>query len=407
MIQQTIIDARYDWPIDSGPATNIDRSVDIGMRRVIARHAPKLVLGLSVLFGGMAAPGALSTGVSRVYSDQRNASKFGFVRQELTQLIERPRMQNCTLLAPSRNPFANTSQVFDCQSASGAFSLSNDLLGNSVIHASRKTTFTTRYPFKFSLRRARLLLLKFRPQSTVAKAYAFHFGARIAFAIRSADDVRNAEVDAEKIGWSDGGTFRNINRAMQIELPFTEDEISLAFDAVEPFFLILAVDQRDDNASLRQRPEAYAIQALEREDSLVVGDRAMRLKNRANLFIAGKAFHGFPDGPDGHLRGEPEPLTNLPVCELMYRRLAEYLRIESAVGGERCRFVGTLHRFKQPFRLSDIGKKLYLERQFHNNRSISLHNHKDRLSADALSPYRLEADSFTREKENYEDKFAL
>ena len=41
MLRQTN-STRYDWPVDNGPATDIDRSVYIGVRRVTTRYAPKL-----------------------------------------------------------------------------------------------------------------------------------------------------------------------------------------------------------------------------------------------------------------------------------------------------------------------------------------------------------------------------
>ena len=118
---------RYDWPVDGGPACNYASSVDIGVRRVVAQRAPKLVLGFTVLFGCVAAFGALPTGIARVDCDQRYASESGLVRDEQKQLRERPGMQNGTLLLPGLDPIADSLEVFNGYSALGAFSFGNDL----------------------------------------------------------------------------------------------------------------------------------------------------------------------------------------------------------------------------------------------------------------------------------------
>ena len=97
MLRQTIIETRYDWPVDNGPASNVAGSVDIGVRRVITRHAPKLVLGLAVLFGCISAFGALPAGIARVNGDQRDARESGLIRQEQPELRECPGMQNCSV----------------------------------------------------------------------------------------------------------------------------------------------------------------------------------------------------------------------------------------------------------------------------------------------------------------------
>ena len=76
MLRQTN-STRYDWPVDSGPAPNIQSSVDIGVRRVTTRHAPKIVLGLTILLGCVPAFGALTAGIARVNGDQRDARESG------------------------------------------------------------------------------------------------------------------------------------------------------------------------------------------------------------------------------------------------------------------------------------------------------------------------------------------
>lgn len=357
--------SRYDWPVYGGPASNIQSSVDIGMRHMVTRHAPKLVLGFAVLFGYMAAGGALAAGVTRINSDQQDACESGLVLQEQAQLRECPGMQYCSLLAPSRNPLANAGQFLDRQSTPGAFSLRNDLLGNIVVDTGGKVTLLAGEPFQFALRRTCLQLLNFRPQPPMTEADAFDFGTGVLLTVRRSSDIGNSQVNPEKIGRFNRRTFRQIDSAVQVEFSASIDQVSLSLNAVEPLFLVLAIDKRDYNATFWHRPQAHAVDTLESHDALIISNRAIWPENRADIFIAPKTLHGFSNGTDSHLSGQVKTFSDFSIRQSVDRRLTEYSGIESSAGGESRGLVYALHGLKQPFSLFGVGQELQLECQLH------------------------------------------
>src|SRR5262252_5187656 len=254
-----------------GPA-DIHGSVDIGVGLVVAGAAPKLVLGLAILFGAVAAGSAGSAGVAGIDGSQRYASERGFVREKEPQLRERPGVQNCPLLAPGLDPFADAHQLLDGDPAPGAFSFGNDLLGNAVIDVSGEPPLTPRQLLQPPFGGAGLLLLELGPQPAVAVAHGFDFAPAVPVAVRVAGNVGDAEIHTQKFARLYGSGGGKINRAVQVELSLSEYEIGLSLDPVEPLLLVLAVHQRDDYPAFRQRPEADSVQPLEAKNALVVGD---------------------------------------------------------------------------------------------------------------------------------------
>ena len=347
------------------PARYHAGSVGIGVRLVTARATPKLVLGLAILFGCVPAFSALPAGVARVNRDQRDTCKGGLVLQKQQQLGKRPGMQNSTLLAPGLDPSANTRKVFELQSASGAFSFGNDLLGNIVVHPGCKAALLTGEQLQPALGSAGLLLLELGAQPAMPMANRLEFGPGVSLSIGVAGDVRNAEIHTEKVCRHNRRAGWKIDRAIQVELPLAVDQIGLALDAVKPLLLVFAVHQRSNHAALWQRPQTHFIEALESEDTLVVGDSPVWFEDRTFGLIAGEALDSFTDGAYRHLGRQPEAGANLRVCQLVDRRLAEDLRIEPFTRRERSRFIGAFHRCQQPFGLLGVRQKLQLERQLH------------------------------------------
>jgi hypothetical protein len=112
-------------------------SVYVGVGSKATGPTAKPILGLTVSLLCMPADRALPAAIARIDRDQQDGSKRRFVRQKCPQLSEGPRMQNSTLRTPGLDPFAYPCQFLDGDSALGAFSFRNDLLGNYVV-GSRK-----------------------------------------------------------------------------------------------------------------------------------------------------------------------------------------------------------------------------------------------------------------------------
>jgi hypothetical protein len=355
---------RYDWPVDGGPARYITSSVNVGVVRMMARHTPKLVLTFAILFGGMAASSALTTGVSRIDSNQRYASESGLVGQKRSQLRKSPGVQNCSLLPSGRNPFPDASQVFNGKSALGAFGFSNDLLTDVVIDAGSESTFASCEFLQSALCRSGLEFLEFRPQFCVTMTNTVDGTTTMPLSVRSGRYVGDTKVHPEEIHWLNRSAIGNIYCTEQIKSALTVNEIGLPFNAVESLLLVFSVDQWNNYPTFRHRPQTYAIHTLEAHDALVVSDCAMGLENWTDFLVALKAFHGFTDGADCHLGGESKATADLGVGQFMYARLTEYASRKSALRSERSGLIDSLHGCEKPLCLFGIGQKLQLESQF-------------------------------------------
>lgn len=324
--------AKYGW--FTGSPANVNGSVYIGVRFMIAGAAPKLVLGASILFCAVATCGTGATGVTGVHGDHGYSSQFGLVLHKKSQLRECPRMQNGTLLSPGLYPFEDAAKFFYGDTAFGAFSFGNDLLGNTVVGVGCEASFAPGKISQASLCRTRVVLLEFRTQPSMAMAYRFGFAATVSSSVRGGGYIGNPQIHAKKFGWADRSATRQIYGTVQEELAFPVDQIGLSFDAVEALALILAIDQGNDNAPFRKRPQAYPVYALEAKYSFIVCDRSMRFERWASCFVASEAFYRLSDSPNRHLSGESVALSDFSVGQFVNRWLTEHLGIKSLACGK-------------------------------------------------------------------------
>ena len=349
----------------TGTPADINGSVDIGVGFVIARATPKFGLGLSILLLAMSAYGARPAGIARVNSNQYYASESGLVCQETAKLSEGPRVQNCSLTMPNRNPLADTGKIFQFNPAPGAFSFSNDLLRNTVISVSGKSMLPATKFLQAALCRSGLFLLENGSQSSIAIANGLYFTSTVSLAIGSGSDLYDTEIHAKELGRRDWRIGRGFNCAVQVELTVPVYQVCLPFDPVKPLLLILAIDQWHNHATLWKCPETYLVDPLEAHNALVIGNGAVGFEYGTLIFIAREALNGFTYGSDSHLSGQSEACAYFSVGQFVNRRLTEDASVESAASGERGGCIRTFHSFQESGGLRSVWEQLQLERQFH------------------------------------------
>lgn len=301
----------------------------------------------------------------RVHDNEENPGKLRLVLQKQPELRERPGMQNCSLLSPGLDPFADAIEVFNCDTTTGAFSFSNDLLRDAMVSVSDKALFFARKFLESPFRSAGLLSLKLGPQTTLPMTDVLDRRSGIPPAVTIAGDVGDAQIHTKEVGWRDRSIVGKINRAVQVELPLSVNQVGLPLDAVKASLLVLAVDNRNNGSTARQGPQAHTVHALKTKNPLVVGDGSVGLEGRAAAFVAAEALHRLANSPNGHLGGHAEPLPDLGVGQLVDRRLAKHASIETPTGRERRGFIGLLHRVKQASVLLGIREQPQLECKLH------------------------------------------
>jgi hypothetical protein len=341
-------------------------SVEVGVCFVTARHTPKLILGLAILFGYMVALSTLSAGVTRINSDQRNSRQNSLIGQEQTQLGECPGMQNSTLLAPGLNPFTDARKIFELQSTPRAFSFGNDLLGNAMVYMRGESSFTPRQQLQTPFSGTGLRLLEFGPQPAMSMPDRLDLAATIPFTIRSRSNIGHTEVYSQEILGSNRRVIRKIDRAVQIELPFTVSQVGLPFDAIKPFSLVFSIDQWNDYPSFRQSPQTYFVYAFKPKDALVVGDSSVGFESRTIGLVAGEALNCLTNSPNCHLSGQTKAGADFRVGQFVYRGLAEDFGVKTEASRKRSGCVAFLHRQQEPLPLVGIGQELKLKRQFNH-----------------------------------------
>lgn len=344
----------------TGRPADILRSVGIGVCFVTTRTTPKLIL-TAILLCAIAALGASPAGVSRVNSDQQNSEQFGLVLQETAQLRERPGMQNCSLLSPSRDPVTDALEVFNGDSASSAFSGGNDLLADVVINPRGESSLTSRKRFQSALGCSGVLALQLISQSTASITKALYGSSAMSVPVRVTSDISHTEVNSEEVGRGYWCFAREIHGAMQIKSFIAKYQIGLTFDPIEALCLVLPVEQRENHPLIGQCPKANSIDTTKSHNALVIGDSSVRFEYRSlgfAMLAVLEVLYSFPDGAHCHLRGQAKTGAYLIVSQLLDARGAEDFGVKSQPSGERSGLVKPLHRQEQPLALLYIGEYL-------------------------------------------------
>lgn len=121
-------------PVDDGLGSNVSSRVRVGGCGVSALPTAKRVAFCPIGFLAVPTFGARSACVSRVYRDHADPSSSRLVGHELSELVERPIRQSGTLRLFGLNPIPNALQGFDGNVGIGAFSVSDQALGNLVVY---------------------------------------------------------------------------------------------------------------------------------------------------------------------------------------------------------------------------------------------------------------------------------
>jgi len=326
-------------------------------------HTPEKGLISSIGFLAMT---ARATGAARVAGiDQRdwNAGECSFVLDKRAQLIERPAGVLGAVLPPNRCPRSDVRQVFQRNTSLRVFSGSDDLLTDAVVLVASKAGLSAGQIPQSFLGASRSFALEASPVPMVASPHTFDCCSAVRRTVAVGCQVDDTQVNAEKIGRSDRGTVRNHDTRVQIELPVSEDEIALSFQAVESRPLILAEHQRNELSAI-QGQQAYGVHAFEGHQPLVKRDCAVRSKFRTDGLVSREAFDGLSDGAHSHLARQTESFPQFVVDEFVNARLTAYASLKACPSRISGRSVEGAHRGPQLRRLNNCRQKPQLQRQY-------------------------------------------
>lgn len=169
----------------------------IGATSEAARYTEEGILRTTIGFIDTTADRTSPGRVARVNEYQRHTEQSGFVFDKGTQLIERPAMQLASLRLPNPYPVTDAAQVFQSDTASGAFGLLHELLGDAVVHVGCEASLLARQGFETTPGGLRSFGLQTGTDSIMPTAQTTDVSAGVEFSVAVHGDVGNAEIDAD------------------------------------------------------------------------------------------------------------------------------------------------------------------------------------------------------------------
>jgi hypothetical protein len=348
----------------SGPTSYHPRRVDVRIRRVTARKAREYIPSLAVGLLDVAADAALPRSVPRIDIADGNAYTPGFVVDLPLKVGESPRVQDTSLRSASPYPVANAFEVLDGNSASGAFSRSNNPLCNTVIHVTREATLLDAPLTKKPLRTLGSLPLKFGTKSVGSRSKRVQVRTREVFSVACRGDVDDAYVHTKPTRDLPFLYVRNIDRDEKVEASVSNNEVRFASVMDEKLALMIPTHEGDSLPPC-QRPDVGSLFS-EGEDTGIIGDRPKRPEPSSGFPVELVGICDFGDAANENLRREVrERCSGAVVSELVEVELFEGFRSPSYAREEVASFIGSTNRRGQQPRLFGRGLKLNLHRELH------------------------------------------
>ena len=309
-------------------------------------ETPKLRLRRAIRFTDMTTLRTFTARIPRVHDSSGYPCKTSLVLDKVSELVERPRMQNCSLLTPSRDPGTDTAQILQRDPATSAFSLGNDLLGNYVIGVSGEPCFLAGELLEVTPCGAASTLLELATEPRSTAANVSDAGTRERLAIRGSSDDLDAQVDPEKridfLQWR----VVNIANRNQVELPIVVEQVSLSQLRSQQFNMVRAalVSQL---APTVNRPDTNVLILEVAQDVAVVGESSPSPEVRLLVLVYGIGVGDFTNRPNDYFGSKSEPFSGFVVTEIVESVLAEHFRLPSLLADPVATIVGTLQGFEQ------------------------------------------------------------
>jgi hypothetical protein len=314
-------------------ACNDAGSVEVGVRLVSAGDAAECRLAGPVLFGDVPASPAFPRRVARIDENERHSRQCGFVGDKHPQLVERPTVENHSLPAPNSYPVANPTQVFELDSACGAFSAGNDLLTDNVVDVAGKAGLPAREKFEPTLGRSGSLTLQLRTQPAVAIADALDLRTRVLSTVGIRGDVRDSKIDAKERGSLKQCRLWHIARGNEIERAILIDQVRLATLAHEQHELLPpASGEADVQPTIQAADRDGHPIHIPAKDAAIVGDGTMRAKGALRLPVELVSVGNLGDAAHRDLGRKSEVVAKTLVDQRLNAVAIELLRLPRLLG---------------------------------------------------------------------------
>ena len=359
---------RYDRRTDNRLCPYVNRGDVVRQSNETALHTLEFTFDPIFLID-MTAIGTCLGGILGIDKYNGDARQFGFIFNELSELIKSPRIMSATLILSNRC-LSDIAQIFESNRPFSVFGFSHNILGDNMIDILPETTFLSREFFEMSLCRSTTAGLQTCPQLRHFSPNSFNFFTTIKLPIAIDSEVDNTHVDTECFSRFDFIGFINFNDNAEVEYAFDEYEVYLSSDSIHSGFVIIT-DCNGYPFSAFECQDRHRIESFPSEDTLIVSDSPMRFESRSNSFINFVCFADFCDGTNSQLRRKSELFSNVIIAELLYSDFTGSFVIKSDCRYEITCFVESFHNFFESNEVLFSSIEFDFECQFHDNRYIN------------------------------------
>lgn len=354
---------RPDYP---GPASYYSRRVDVGVRSVTTCKTGEGVASLTVGFLGVTTSVTFPRCVPRFDVADRYPNSFSFVADLQLKICKSPRMQETSPRLGSPYPQPDAVEILESNTERGAFSRSDDLLGNAMIHVSRKATLLTSPLAKQSLRAFSALLLEALSQSTCSITNIIQVCAGKVLPVTSGSNVDDTNIYTEPAKNLFFLNVRNIDGDEEVEPRATDYEASFAALEAEKCSLVISAYERNCLAA-RDCPDVRCI-ASPRENVRVVCDPSKWTKVWLCFLVEFVSSCHLSDRANDHLRGQiGENRSCFVVGNFVQRKLSEDLSVPRLFRQPVTCFVCSPHCRDESRRLFGRRQELHLHNKLHHS----------------------------------------
>lgn len=337
---------RDEGLVDSSPASDVQCSYIVGWPSEVTPETRKQISGRSV--SPLVMP-TFRAGVrcpSGVHGKDGNACQSCFIFDEASELLERPRVVAATLRSPYNRYPSDALKLLKGDHPLGVFSLRHQPLRDHMVDV----TPEPRLPAGKLLEMASSALcsyhLEFRFQSLSFNSDLIHLFPAVYFPIGVYGQILQAEVYSKSSYRVESARLRGVYDHSQIERAPTVDKVGLPSDAVEARALVFPYSDGYSHPPVQGQDRGF-IESPPGEDALIVDHRSVGSKLWFDVFVPLVGFHDFADRPYSHLGGEPEPLPNGVVDDLLEGDLIRHPLLVGYGCDEVAGVVELAHRLKQ------------------------------------------------------------
>lgn len=280
---------------------------------------------------------------------QRNTHKSSFIREEETQLMERPRALLCSLGPGYRALRTGTdvSKILNSNSLPMGFGLLNNSFGDHMVYIFSETSFTTGQLFEMPLSRLRTFLLESRTKLLHTLSVLFDSLSAKRLTFRVSCQSGYAQIDSK------GTTFRFIRRGSRnvkgyckVEGAVTIEQIGLSFDRVHTGLLVATHAEGDKHSPL-QCQERDFIQPFKGHQTFIIGYGPFRSEGWLIALVPLVAVNNLTNSSNSHLRRQIEAFADITIDHLLKLKFVSELLIEGCLSDIVTRIIESMHRLKK------------------------------------------------------------